>query len=506
MTSAERRDRALYVACFVALCVASLLPVWRARLIPLLDQPNHLAAIQIWNKLSDPSWGFDRFYAYSRVPVPYWGYYLPVHLLSYACDVEIANKLFLSAYVLSMPSAMLVLSRALGASPVAALLVVPFTFNDSWAWGFLSFVPGIALLLFGLAVLVAYYRAPSAARAAGFFAILMATYFMHFLPWAALCVLAVVYSLGQWPKRRAVIVTWALLGVSALACVANTLYCSSTSRTVKKSLAARAAWESPLAAAKHFVPRLASFWPKGEGDLIAVLAVLLAIVVLVATSPRRPRPTSWHAFIAERFAPIAAGVGVVLYFTTPIKLIEPVWIWHVNTRYAVLVPLFLALCVRGELTMPRRAAVALAVVASVAYAGLLSQRYVEFNVRAQQLFPLFDHVPRGSSTLTLLFGNKDDPALDPEYVPYNEFHSYPAVMRGGFNPYGWTLGFPFTVEHTLPTPFWNNPHQFSEAQHGRYFDFVITFNEAGDKLATGPHAELVARSGPWRLYRTKDRP
>ncbi|HEX6835569.1 MAG TPA: hypothetical protein VF334_03295, partial [Polyangia bacterium] len=101
MTPARHRDRWLEAA-FVVCALATVLPIWIAKYLPLLDLPNHLAAVAVWHYHDDPKWDFQRFYDLNLVPLPYWAHYYTVHLLTYVTrSVEVANKIFLTGYALA---------------------------------------------------------------------------------------------------------------------------------------------------------------------------------------------------------------------------------------------------------------------------------------------------------------------------------------------------------------------------------------------------------------------
>src|SRR3954467_13162544 len=76
------RDPA-FVIVFAALWVFALIPLWAPRFLPLLDLPNHLDAIAIWHRYGSPEWGYSKYYDLNLIPLPYWGYFFPVHILSY---------------------------------------------------------------------------------------------------------------------------------------------------------------------------------------------------------------------------------------------------------------------------------------------------------------------------------------------------------------------------------------------------------------------------------------
>ena len=89
----DARSQQLLTLLLVLGVAMAMIPLWVPRLLPLLDLPNHLAAITIWNNYHSPKWGFQRFYDLNTPLVPYWGYYFPVHTLSWIFSVETKRRL-----------------------------------------------------------------------------------------------------------------------------------------------------------------------------------------------------------------------------------------------------------------------------------------------------------------------------------------------------------------------------------------------------------------------------
>lgn len=115
-----RFDRASQVLLLVAV-VAACLPIWVPRYLPLFDLPNHLAAVFVWRHLHDPAYGLAEFYRLRLIPAPYWGYYLPLYLMSFVVPLEVASKLFFTA---QRAHARLRRSDAVGAAPLLRALPV----------------------------------------------------------------------------------------------------------------------------------------------------------------------------------------------------------------------------------------------------------------------------------------------------------------------------------------------------------------------------------------------
>ena len=114
---------------WLVLTIVALVPVWGQRLLPMLDTPSHLALARGWHSFHDPAFRIAEFYSLRIRPVPYVAFYGTIHLLMYVMPIEVANKLFLSAYLVLFPLAILSVARALGRSPWLALGAFPLAFN-----------------------------------------------------------------------------------------------------------------------------------------------------------------------------------------------------------------------------------------------------------------------------------------------------------------------------------------------------------------------------------------
>src|SRR5690242_7735064 len=100
--SPPRYDRLFY-----GLALAfGIAPLWASRHLPLVDLPQHLHLISVLHRLEDPTTLFPQVFALRGKLTPYLGYYYSVSLLAWVLPLQLANKLFLSAYVVGMPLSM----------------------------------------------------------------------------------------------------------------------------------------------------------------------------------------------------------------------------------------------------------------------------------------------------------------------------------------------------------------------------------------------------------------
>lgn len=137
----ERTDRAVYA---VALLLG-VAPLWVASALPMVDLPQHLHLISVLHRLDDPTTLYPEFFAARNTLTPYLGYYYLVSALNWLLPLEVANRLFLSAYVAGLSLSLAFLLRALGRPTWPSLLALPFAYGDSFAWGFVNYCASLPL-------------------------------------------------------------------------------------------------------------------------------------------------------------------------------------------------------------------------------------------------------------------------------------------------------------------------------------------------------------------------
>ncbi len=128
----------------VALCFG-VAPLWASHALPLVDLPQHLHLISVLHRLDDASTLFPEFFARRPQLTPYLGYYYSVSLLNWLFPLELANRIFLSAYVAGLPLSLMFLLKSLKRPAWPALLAIPFAYGDSFAWGFVNYCSALPL-------------------------------------------------------------------------------------------------------------------------------------------------------------------------------------------------------------------------------------------------------------------------------------------------------------------------------------------------------------------------
>jgi hypothetical protein len=496
------------LAAFAVSAVATVLPIWIAKYLPLLDLPNHLTAVAIWHYHDDPKWDFARFYDLNLVPLPYWAHYYTVHLLTYVTrSVETANKIFLTAYALALPAGTWALARRFGRSPWLALFAFPLVWNFNLGDGFIAYCAGFAAVPPALVVVDRHAREPTWERALAVAAVGTLTYFFHLLAYVLFLVCAGMVVLAQ--RRALSPKLLAARALPVLSCAGIGLWALRRANDMnfhRVTGAGRQLIYDPVVDRLAQIPdRLINLLPGAADEWLLLVAVAcwLALAVTAAHTAGggdggavEGEPRRWGA-------ELCCAAALALYLATPRSMQRPFY-WHmINGRFVVAIALFAALLVRGRIDGWRRLLLAPLVVATVCYCVALSGAFREFNRHAAGFDEVVAQIPRDKQVLTLILRPMGDSTVN--VSAFNQFPSYVQLRHGGYNFYNFAEGFPLRYRVHLPAPPWSHADEFDWALQSQPYDYFLTFREGWEyspmkePLAEGK-VRLIAHAGEWRLY------
>lgn len=177
LPAGARREGLFWLPACLGLFALALLPVLLSPLPPLQDYINHLARMHVIAAAGrDPL--LDRFYAIDWKIVPNLAMDLAVPPLARLIGLEAAGKMLLLAclgLLLTGPQAVhYALFRRLSLGPLVAVL---FIYNQMVAWGFVNYLLGVGLALWGLAAWIALR--PPLLRGAVSLAVVVVLFFCH---------------------------------------------------------------------------------------------------------------------------------------------------------------------------------------------------------------------------------------------------------------------------------------------------------------------------------------
>lgn len=134
---------------FLALAAISVVPILRWEFVPAADYPTHISITRLLRlAFEDPAYFHATFD--TRLVQPYWGFYLPVLLLSVFLPLRYAAAAAVAMTLLLIPVSIARLARRERLDLRVALLGFPLMYSFNFYWGFFPFLAGTALGLLGL--------------------------------------------------------------------------------------------------------------------------------------------------------------------------------------------------------------------------------------------------------------------------------------------------------------------------------------------------------------------
>jgi hypothetical protein len=516
MTPDVRIERSLWA---VAL-LAAIAPLWVTTELPLVDLPQHLHLISVLHRLDDPTTLYPQLFARRPELTPYLGYYYVVSGLNWLLPLELANKVFLSAYVAGLPLALAFLLRSLKRPAWPAVLAVPFAYGDSFAWGFINYVSALPLTLLTCGLFVrSISDAPRRKQwAAGLAVALVAVLLFHVqafaylglaLPFLLLTTKAptlkdrVPALLGVVPGVLTFIL-WVGMRLGQPAEIAPGQPWKSWGPMLSRE---NLAWKTYEQNKHELVPVLANMLPDGS-DLngvygVAIVAALGLVLRLLAKKEDKPVVEEGPV---ERWRIVGlAALALLLYFALPFDIRG--YMYYLNTRYAHLAaPLVLA-CVPVLPKGLHRTMLALAVMAAT-YAGItLARWFSRFDDDAKQLTALADYTAQKPRVMGLIYAPGSRAVTHPVFLHAS---TVLARLRGGVTNFSFALTphSPLMYRGSAPPTFpseWR-PDQMSWEQHGQWYDHFVV-RGAHPRQIFGPRLDselqIAAQSGDFWLVRKR---
>ena len=479
---------------FVALIVVSLFPIWTVHYHPLPDLANHMAASAVWVHLHDPAWHFSRYFELNLGLNPYWGYYVPMRLLAPIIGIDVANRIVLSIYVVTLPLGMWWLAVRLDRSPWISLFAFPFIWTFCFTFGFIHTSLGLALVPGAIAAFDWFCERPTWRRGTAAVLLGAAIYFCHIVPFLLYIGCAGLIGLfhrDRSPRRMAArVVAWAaVFGIALLVTLLGH----------GKGMGARPghytfSWDAhPLTLMLHAYDWT---WNNCTGREDEILAAVLAFGWLALRVTTRDRPTrSLHDYRAHAcvFAAIAG------YLLLPKSVLTPSYSWGVKYRIAAWALLFLALLIPGAIAGWRRWLMVPIAVAGFGFAIDATIHWRAANRFTDGFDVATDAIPAGSRILFIMGRPFADEAVKQAYV--QSWPSYYQVRHGGYNP--WLFDdFPLRFRERFPAPTWQSM-AFNWEQHAPYYDYVVTFQKTGASVFREHLGAVTAvkTAGKWIVWK-----
>ena len=393
------------------LILAYLLPIWLFPYFPTQDGVSHVYNSQILTQYNNPEYQFRDYYEINWYPFPNWLSHAALAVLMFVFPPLIAEKIFLSLYVLLFPLAIYYFLNAVQRERHAlVILSFVFVYNYLLLMGFYNFAVSVPLFFLALGYWWKHKDEMNVKRIALLNLIIIITYFAHLISYAFILFSIALLALFHFKRdfKRILITGCYLLPAAILLLV----YLPTSDLLTGGPPEFGLERVGELFANLIGMHVLISYTEPPSWISVAVSAFLIFLVVTTLWQNRRD-PTAEHP--AQKAFLCLAIVLLGLYFILPNSIGPGGW---VNDRLAILATLAIFAWFRGFDTLRWRraftAVVTLLAFVNLIYIGILFKRLNteigEFNAFVEQveknsvILPLhFD--PSGSSERVGIFVN-----------------------------------------------------------------------------------------------------
>lgn len=167
------------------LIVAYLLPIWLFPYFPTQDGVSHVYNSQILREYGNTAYQFRDYYEINWYPFPNWVSHFALAVLMFIFPPLIAEKVFLSCYVILFPLAIRYFLNAVQPGR-DALVILSFTFiyNYLFLMGFYNFAVSVPLFFFALGYWWKHKEKLTRVRIVLLNLLIVITYFAHLISYA----------------------------------------------------------------------------------------------------------------------------------------------------------------------------------------------------------------------------------------------------------------------------------------------------------------------------------
>lgn len=167
------------------LIVAYLLPIWLFPYFPTQDGVSHVYNSQILTEYGNPAYQFRDYYEINWYPFPNWVSHFALAVLMFVFPPLIAEKVFLSLYVILFPLAIrYFLNVVQPGRDVFVILSFTFIYNYLFLMGFYNFAVSVPFFFFALGYWWKHKVQMNWTRSVLLNLLIVITYFAHLISYA----------------------------------------------------------------------------------------------------------------------------------------------------------------------------------------------------------------------------------------------------------------------------------------------------------------------------------
>jgi len=486
------RDDRLFSLLFVLLLICAWLPLTRTPFLPFIDLMNNVGGATM---LADALTGapMSKYFQVNWLPVPYWTGYLLMAGASHFMGALFAAKFICGFLSFILPLSAVRFLIATGRDHRQGLWAFLLVWDRNLYAGWVSFLLGMAIVLFTLAMLVEMTDWRSALRVTAMSGLVALTHPQALIFLAVAGIALVLVQSGS--IKRFALGTLALSGglLGAVPLI-HDLFKVVPADKVKESLSFK--WDTPREKMAGFYDfTFGSFGGQFDTNVPILVFGLLIIGPLMLAMMRRTMPR------ATLSPPLIFTLSCIfLYLVLPFEIYAPIPHRHNYVRHGTFILLGMLLIPKPRL----QGRAAWALVPGVVMALLLdlhvARQLRDVGTRLAPFKEIIANIKPGSRIMPMT-SEYGDPAC--QMAPLFQFHAYAAGATHSFDP----LLFDNRLTPILYKPETRPPYVLNgkmDYEHFiRHYDYVLVQGLKKDPFRTQTFVApvyLIKEAGIWRLY------
>lgn len=476
-------------------CVLCAIPILAATYPPMVDIPQHAAQIAGLKGTLDGTWKHaDQFDL--RLFNPYWLGYSLVLVLSSMVGIVWAIKLVVAAAACAFPLTAARFANSAGADPRLNWMFLILPFGFAYDWGFLNFLVALPFGFLFLRSALEGARAEDKGRWIRIALWLHFLFFAHVLVTAVFCVLAILILASPWGGTR----EWIRRCLPLASILPLTaVWALSLAGSAEQNLSVTF-WDLGFHRLASLPPMMVASSPTASGYMLAAAA--LALPLLLGARPSTSI-TRWLPFIFY--------LAWMLFFAH--HIFGNSFTFH---RFGIIgLPLyyigFQCVGVRPSARIQRLVYCG-AILLSIAALGEKSARSIMFNREVDDYREVIAHAAHEGRMMMLILDRSSASSSAPVFLHFPAWYQaeHGGLVEFSFSRFDVTpLAFRDRDASAVHPGFEWSPHSLNWRQHKGYlYDYVIVRSQHDESeplsRISGGRTALVAKSGKWQLYTTRD--
>lgn len=486
------RDDRLFAVLFGLLLICAWLPLTQTPFLPFIDLQNNVGGASM---IFEAATGgpMSKYYQVNWYPVPYWTGYLIMAIASHVAGTMFAAKFICGLLSLVLPLSVVRFLLATGRHHRQGLWAFLLVWDRNLYAGWVSYLLGMALAIYTLAMLIETNTWRSALRVTAMSALVALT---HIQALAFLAVAGITLVLTRHVSVKRVFQGALALSGGLVGTWPWMTRIFEKVPTNKVEEAFRFVWHTPHEKMAGFYSfTFGSFGGVFDTNIpvIAFCTLFFGPILLLNLRRTMPDTPSWPPILVTLSC-------LVLYLILPFQFTGPVEHKHNYVRYGTFILLGMLLIPRPRLEGRAVWALAPGIIMALLLDLHVARQLRDVAKRTSPFLEIVAGVAPHSSILPIV-NEIADPAC--YMAPYNQFHSYATGITRSYDPLYFnnpSTPIIYKKEARLPYP---PPGRLDYEHFIRHYDYVLIQGLRQDPFRGNLQAapvKLVKEAGMWRLY------